>query len=157
LFQTPANQGIFKIQSGVCNLFREFLVANGFTEIHTPKILGAASEGGAEVFRGKQTFQKILLSKNFCHSLSFIPLFCLFATIVQYFDRSAYLAQSPQLYKQMAISGDLDVSYLPLLFFLFLSLSLSFNSSIISLTIYYSECLKLVLFFELRKLILIDI
>jgi aspartyl-tRNA synthetase len=59
-------------------LFREFLVTNGFIEIHTPKIIGAASEGGASVFK------------------------------LGYFDRPAFLAQSPQLYKQMAISSDLD-------------------------------------------------
>ena len=41
------------MQSGVCQLFREFLDANGFMEIHTPKIIEAASEGGANVFKLK--------------------------------------------------------------------------------------------------------
>ena len=50
----------------------------GFVEIHTPKIIPAASEGGANVFT------------------------------VSYFKGSAYLAQSPQLYKQMAIAADFD-------------------------------------------------
>lgn len=50
-------------------------------EIHTPKMINAASEGGANVFT------------------------------VSYFKGSAYLAQSPQLYKQMAIAGDFDRVY----------------------------------------------
>jgi len=76
--RTPANQAIFKIQSAVCTLFREYLLKNDFTEIHSPKLISAASEGGAEVFK------------------------------VQYFDGNAYLAQSPQFYKQMAICADMD-------------------------------------------------
>jgi aspartyl-tRNA synthetase len=59
-------------------LFREFLFQNEFTEIHSPKLIGCASEGGAEVFK------------------------------VTYFDSWAYLAQSPQLYKQMAICSDME-------------------------------------------------
>lgn len=74
--RTPANLAIFKIESGVCQLFRNFLLKNNFFEIHTPKIISAASEGGANVFE------------------------------VSYFKRKAYLAQSPQFYKQMAISAD---------------------------------------------------
>lgn len=70
--RTPANQAIFRIQSGVGMLFREFLYKNKFTEIHSPKLIAGASEGGSNVF----TFQ--------------------------YFDRPACLAQSPQLYKQIA-------------------------------------------------------
>lgn len=77
--RTPANQGIFRIQSGVCQLFREILHKNGFTEIHSPKLIPTASEGGADVFK-----------------------------LTNYFDKEAYLAQSPQLYKQMALMGDLD-------------------------------------------------
>lgn len=76
--RTPTNQAIFRIQSGVCALFREFLTQRQFTEIHTPKLLGAASEGGANVFQ------------------------------VSYFNRSAYLAQSPQFYKQMLIAADYE-------------------------------------------------
>jgi aspartyl-tRNA synthetase len=59
-------------------LFREFLLQNGFTEIHSPKLIGCASEGGAEVFK------------------------------LGYFETSAFLAQSPQLYKQMAVCSDLE-------------------------------------------------
>ena len=76
--RTLTSHAIFRIQSGACELFREFLLARGFVEIHTPKLLAAASEGGANVFR------------------------------VSYFDRSAYLAQSPQLYKQMLITSDFE-------------------------------------------------
>lgn len=76
--RTPANQGIFRLEAGVCKLFRDALTAKGFTEIHTPKIISAASEGGANVFT------------------------------VSYFKGSAYLAQSPQLYKQMAIAADFE-------------------------------------------------
>lgn len=70
--RTPANQAIFRIQSGVCQLFREFFLSRKFVEIHTPKLIGGASEGGANVFKFK------------------------------YFDQDGCLAQSPQLYKQMA-------------------------------------------------------
>jgi aspartyl-tRNA synthetase len=77
--RTPANQAIFRIQSGVGQLFREFLLQKGFVEIHTPKLLGGASEGGAAVFT------------------------------LQYFDQPACLAQSPQLYKQIcAACGGFD-------------------------------------------------
>ncbi|KAK6462424.1 aspartyl-tRNA synthetase [Scheffersomyces coipomensis] len=76
--RTPTNQAIFKIQSGVCLLFREFLTKKGFTEVHTPKIIGAASEGGANVFE------------------------------VNYFKGSAYLAQSPQFYKEQLIAADFE-------------------------------------------------
>ncbi|XP_012255412.2 aspartate--tRNA ligase, cytoplasmic [Athalia rosae] len=76
--RTPANQAIFRVEAGVCKLFRDILTQKGFVEIHTPKIISAASEGGANVFT------------------------------VSYFKGSAYLAQSPQLYKQMAIAADFD-------------------------------------------------
>uniref|UniRef100_A0A1B6LL15 Aspartate--tRNA ligase, cytoplasmic n=1 Tax=Graphocephala atropunctata TaxID=36148 RepID=A0A1B6LL15_9HEMI len=76
--RTPANQAIFRLESAISRLFREILVRKGFLEIHTPKIIGAASEGGANVFT------------------------------VSYFKTFAYLAQSPQLYKQMAIVADFD-------------------------------------------------
>eukprot|EP00163_Fabomonas_tropica_P002807 TRINITY_DN1222_c0_g1_i2.p2 TRINITY_DN1222_c0_g1~~TRINITY_DN1222_c0_g1_i2.p2 ORF type:complete len:590 (+),score=198.97 TRINITY_DN1222_c0_g1_i2:65-1834(+) len=76
--RTPANQGIFRIQSAVCQLFREYLYTQEFREIHTPKIIPTASESGASVFK------------------------------LGYFDDNAYLAQSPQLYKQMALMSDLE-------------------------------------------------
>ena len=65
----------------MCKLFREFLENNEFTEIHTPKLIGAASEGGANVFK------------------------------LPYFKDFAYLAQSPQLYKQMMICADFERVY----------------------------------------------
>ncbi|KAG0307537.1 aspartate--tRNA ligase dps1 [Dissophora globulifera] len=76
--RTITNQAIFRIQAGVCKLFRDFMESKGFLEIHTPKILGAASEGGANVFK------------------------------IKYFDTEAYLAQSPQFYKQMVVCGDFE-------------------------------------------------
>ncbi|CAG8452675.1 14738_t:CDS:10 [Acaulospora colombiana] len=75
---TVANHGIFRIQSGICQLFREFLLSKSFIEIHTPKIIGAASEGGSNVFS------------------------------IKYFKGEAFLAQSPQLYKQMCICSDFE-------------------------------------------------
>ncbi len=72
------NFNIFKIQSDMTRFMREFMYSKDFTEIHTPKLIGAASESGSEVFE------------------------------VKYFDRKAYLAQSPQFYKQMAIASGYD-------------------------------------------------
>lgn len=72
------NFNIFKIQSDMVKFMREFMYSKDFTEIHTPKLIGAASESGADVFE------------------------------VKYFDRKAYLAQSPQFYKQMAIASGYD-------------------------------------------------
>ncbi len=66
---------MFQIQSTLVRYMREYLYINGFTEIHSPKLLGAASESGSEVFE------------------------------VKYFDKKAYLAQSPQFYKQMALAA----------------------------------------------------
>ncbi len=75
--RVPTTQALFRIQSGISTLFREFLLKKNFTEIHTPKLIAGASEGGANVFK------------------------------LKYFDRDACLAQSPQLYKQMCIIGDM--------------------------------------------------
>ncbi|KAA0038775.1 hypothetical protein IC582_007161 [Cucumis melo] len=74
--RTPANQGIFRIQCQVSTMFRQFLLDEDFVEIHTPKLIGGSSEGGASVFR------------------------------LDYKGQPACLAQSPQLHKQMAICGD---------------------------------------------------
>ena len=49
--RTPTNQAIFRLEAGVCQLFRDTLAKKGFVEIHTPKIISAASEGGANVFK----------------------------------------------------------------------------------------------------------
>ena len=76
--RVPANQAIFRLQSGVCQIYREFMLSRDFVEIHSPKLIGGASEGGSNVF----TFK--------------------------YFEQDACLAQSPQLYKQMALCGDLQ-------------------------------------------------
>jgi aspartyl-tRNA synthetase len=76
--RAPANNAIMRIQSAVCQLFREYLYQQGFTEIHTPKLIAGESESGAGVFT------------------------------TDYFGVTACLAQSPQLYKQMAISSDLE-------------------------------------------------
>ena len=72
------NVMMFKIQSAFVEGMREFLYKNEFTEIHTPKLIGAASESGSDVFE------------------------------VKYFDTKAYLAQSPQFYKQMAMSSGFE-------------------------------------------------
>lgn len=79
--RVPANKGIFRIQTVICHFFREFFMNKGYIEIHSPKILGGSSEGGAEVFR------------------------------TDYFGKPASLAQSPQLYKQMALMGDFEGVY----------------------------------------------
>ncbi|KAJ5676126.1 Aspartate--tRNA ligase [Penicillium macrosclerotiorum] len=79
--RTATSQSIFRLQSATCNLFRGALDEHGFIEIHTPKLQGAATESGASVFQ------------------------------VNYFGRSAFLAQSPQLAKQMAIAADFGRVY----------------------------------------------
>lgn len=75
--RTPANAAIFRIKAAICGLYREALNSKGFVEIQTPKILPGESEGGSESFN------------------------------LDYFGKAACLAQSPQLYKQMSISGDM--------------------------------------------------
>ena len=79
--RTPANQAIFRIQSAVCKYFRQFLDEQNFIEIHTPKLQGGSSEGGANVFK------------------------------LDYFGRPACLAQSPQLFKQMMVMSDFERVY----------------------------------------------
>lgn len=74
--RVPSHVAIFRVQSMICQLYREYLYKNGFIEIHSPKILGGASEGGSECFK------------------------------LDYFGKKASLAQSPQLYKQMALMGE---------------------------------------------------
>ncbi|MBR2650061.1 MAG: aspartate--tRNA(Asn) ligase [Clostridia bacterium] len=72
------NQLMLKMQTTLTASMREFLVGKGFVEIHTPKLIAAASESGSDVFA------------------------------VKYFDTTAYLAQSPQFYKQMAMASGLE-------------------------------------------------
>lgn len=74
----PENLLIFKVATTAENAMREYWIKNGFIEIHSPKIMGAPSESGAELFE------------------------------MVYFDRKAYLAQSPQFYKQLAMSAGFD-------------------------------------------------
>lgn len=79
--RTTTNQAIFRIQHAISKLFREYLETRDFVEIHTPKLQGAATESGASVFK------------------------------VSYFKGNAFLAQSPQLHKQMAIAADFGKVY----------------------------------------------
>ena len=76
--RTEKNQLMFKVQTVLIGAMRDYLRERNFIEIHTPKLIGAASESGADVFE------------------------------VKYFDRKAYLAQSPQFYKQMAMAAGLE-------------------------------------------------
>ncbi|KAG6292798.1 hypothetical protein E4U09_003276 [Claviceps aff. purpurea] len=72
----PSNQALFRIRSLVTRQFRQTLDEHGFVEINTPKLQPSATESGAAVFK------------------------------VNYFGRNAFLAQSPQLAKQMSVSAD---------------------------------------------------
>lgn len=69
----PKLNSVFKIQATISQAFSEYLRSQDFIEIHTPKIVASGTEGGANLFK------------------------------IQYFDRFAYLAQSPQFYKQMMV------------------------------------------------------
>jgi aspartyl-tRNA synthetase len=48
--RVPTNHAIMRIQAAVSQLFREYMYENNFTEIHSPKMIGGASEGGSNVF-----------------------------------------------------------------------------------------------------------
>lgn len=74
----PAQQLVFEVQTTLEQAMRSFWQDHGFREIHSPKLMGTFSESGAEVFS------------------------------VKYFGTTAYLAQSPQFYKQMAVAGGLE-------------------------------------------------
>lgn len=74
----PQVAAVFKIRAKVQEAFREYFVEKGFVEINPPSIIAAASEGGTELFA------------------------------ISYFEREAFLCQSPQLYKQMLMSGGFD-------------------------------------------------
>jgi len=71
----PKVQAVFKIQETIVDSFREFMKKNMFFEFQAPSIAPATAEGGAEVFQ------------------------------INYFDKKAYLSQSPQLYKQIAMTA----------------------------------------------------
>ena len=77
----PEIRAIFELKALMVELIEEAVRGNGFVQVYTPKISAAGAEGGAELFQ------------------------------VQYFDRPAYLAQSPQLYKQILMSTGLDRIY----------------------------------------------
>ena len=70
----PLKRAVFKISEGVVSGFRDFMLSQNFTEIHTPKICAAAAEGGANIFK------------------------------LKYFGQDAVLAQSPQFYKQTCVA-----------------------------------------------------
>lgn len=74
----PEKLLVFKVWTELERAFREYWTSNNYLEIHSPKLLGAPSESGAEVFE------------------------------VKYFERKAYLAQSPQFYKQMAMAAGFE-------------------------------------------------
>jgi nondiscriminating aspartyl-tRNA synthetase len=76
--RVPEVVDIFRVQAVVLQAFRDYLRAQGFTEIVTPKLVLAGAEGGSAIFE------------------------------VRYFDRSAFLAQSPQFYKQIMVGSGLE-------------------------------------------------
>ncbi|MEM1791157.1 MAG: aspartate--tRNA(Asn) ligase, partial [Desulfurococcaceae archaeon] len=75
LLRNPVEKAIIRIRFNIVEAARKFLVENGFIEIHTPKIVAAGAEGGATLFP------------------------------IQYFENTAYLSQSPQLYKQLLVTS----------------------------------------------------
>ena len=74
----PEVRAVFELKSMALQLIDRYLVENGFVEVFTPKIVASGAEGGATLFK------------------------------IDYFGKEAYLAQSPQLYKQMLMSTGLD-------------------------------------------------
>ncbi len=75
VLRQPKIQAVFKVQETIIDSFREFMKKNDFFEFQAPAITPATAEGGAEVFK------------------------------IDYFDKKAYLTQSPQLYKQIVMSA----------------------------------------------------
>lgn len=72
--RNPSERAVFKVAEGVVNAFRDFMLSQNFTAVHTPKIVTAGAEGGANIFK------------------------------LKYFGQDAYLAQSPQVYKQTCVA-----------------------------------------------------
>lgn len=64
--RTPTSHAIFKIQAGITHAFHETLTKKGFLEIHTPKIISAASEGGANVFEVNLNYASLTHFKERC-------------------------------------------------------------------------------------------
>ncbi len=79
--RNPRVRAAFTVQSEILEGFRQFLRGEGFTEVQTPKIVATGTEGGAELFP------------------------------VRYFEKPAYLAQSPQFYKQMLVGSGFERVY----------------------------------------------
>ncbi len=79
--RTEKNQLMFEMQTELVKALREFCLERNFIEIHTPKLIATASESGADVFE------------------------------LDYFDGKAYLAQSPQFYKQMAMASGFERTF----------------------------------------------
>jgi len=77
----PEVQAIFKIRSAVVSAVHDYLRSQSFIEVHTPNIIASSSEGGTDVFK------------------------------IKYFEKNAFLAQSPQLYKQMLMATGMDRVY----------------------------------------------
>lgn len=77
----PKNRAIFKVQEEIIEAFRNYLRGKHFSEINTPKIISSSTEGGSEMFT------------------------------VNYFDNRAFLAQSPQFYKQMMVGAGFERVY----------------------------------------------
>jgi aspartyl-tRNA synthetase len=77
----PEIQAIFKIRNAVLSAAHKYLRSQFFLEVHTPKIIASSSEGGTDMFK------------------------------LQYFEQQAFLAQSPQLYKQSLMATGLDRVY----------------------------------------------
>nr|WP_242981311.1 aspartate--tRNA(Asn) ligase [Ruminiclostridium sufflavum] len=73
ILRNHKQRAVFKLQEGIVSGFRNYMLANGFTEIHSPKIVESGAEGGANIFK------------------------------LDYFGEKAYLAQSPQFYKQTMV------------------------------------------------------
>ncbi len=76
--RNPARTLIFQVETVLNQAMRQWCIDHGFIEIHTPTLIGASSEGGADVFE------------------------------VKYFETKAYLIQSPQFYKQMAMAAGFE-------------------------------------------------
>ena len=71
-------RAVFKVQQEIVEAYRAFLIGEGFSEIHTPKIIGAETEGGSDVF------------------------------MLDYFGKRTFMAQSPQFYKQMMVGAGFE-------------------------------------------------
>lgn len=77
----PERRAVFKVQQEIAEAFRAFYRSRGFSEIQTPKIIASGTEGGSEMFT------------------------------VNYFEKRAFLAQSPQFYKQMMVGAGFEAVF----------------------------------------------